>query len=158
MSNDNKLARSALAFNSVCEILKDGRALFTPHFNELKIECTVKADIPINMEITLNAEYEILLITSLLPFAVMKEVTIDTALAVNLVNSSLIDGSFDFDVYGGNIRFRMTSSYRDSVFSRSLFEYMMKYAVKIIDKYDNSLFCLSCGAYTLEQFVRKIGE
>lgn len=158
MTEENKMTRSKLAFNSVCNILQLNNVQFTPFVGKLKIECRITADIPISLLITINPEYEILLITSILPFAVEERAIIDSALAINMVNYKLVDGSFDFNIYSGTIRFRMTSSYRESLFSRALFEYMIKYTVKIVDKYDNMFFCLSSGAYNLQEFAEEIDQ
>ena len=50
---------------------------------------------------------------------------VDGAIAVCVANNGLNDGCFDYDVRDGEIRFRLTSSYRESTPGTALFEYMI---------------------------------
>jgi hypothetical protein len=69
-----------------------------------------------------------------------------------------VDGCFDYDLSDGQILFRLTSSYRDSLLSEALFEYMVMVSASTIDKYNDRFFMLAKGMISLEQFIEMDGE
>ena len=79
----------------------------------------------------------------------------DGAIAVCAANYGLVDGSFDYDIGDGEIRFRLASSYRDSDLGPDLFEYMIMVAASMVDNYNDKLFMLAKGMMTVQQFIEK---
>jgi hypothetical protein len=88
-----------------------------------------------------------------MPFNMPEDKRIDGALAICAANFGLIDGSFDYDLSDGQIVFRLTSSYRESLLSEELFKYMVMVSAGTIDKYNDRLFMLAKDMITLEKFL-----
>ena len=110
-------------------------------------------DIPMTLHIILRADRQIASVLSVMPFFITEEHRNDAALAVTAANHGLIDGSFDLNMKSGEIRFRLTSCYIDSVLSESLFSYLMFVSAETIDRYNDRFMALNTGEMTLEQFL-----
>ena len=110
-------------------------------------------DIPMTLHIILRADRQIASVLSVMPFFITEEHRNDAALAVTAANHGLIDGSFDLNMKNGEIRFRLTSCYIDSVLSESLFSYLMFVSAETIDRYNDRFMALNTGEMTLEQFL-----
>lgn len=110
-------------------------------------------DIPMTLHIILRADRQIASVLSVMPFFITEAHRNDAALAVTAANHGLIDGSFDLNMKSGEIRFRLTSCYIDSVLSESLFSYLMFVSAETIDRYNDRFMALNTGEMTLEQFL-----
>ena len=51
------------------------------------------------------------------------------------------------------ILFRLTSSYRESILSEDLFEYMIMIAASTVDVYNDKFFMISKGMLSIQQFI-----
>lgn len=100
-----------------------------------------------------NPRNELVSFISLLPFKAEESKRIDMALAICVANYGLKDGSFDYDLSDGTILFRLTSSYRDSILSEKLFEYMLLVAASTVDNYNDKFFMISKGMLPVQQFI-----
>ena len=80
---------------------------------------------------------------------------VDGAIAVCAANYGLVDGSFDYDLRDGEIRFRLTSSYRESALSEDLFEYMIMVSAATVDQYNDKFFMIAKGIMTVQQFLEQ---
>ena len=80
---------------------------------------------------------------------------VDGAIAVCVANNGLNDGCFDYDVRDGEIRFRLTSSYRESTLGAALFEYMIMVSISAIDRYNDKFFMIAKGNMTFQRFIER---
>lgn len=110
-------------------------------------------DFPVKFIVVVNPNNEVVQFISPLPFNVPEDMRIDAALAVAVANYGLVDGSFDYDLGDGEIRFRLTSSYRNSTLSEELFAYMVMVAASTVDKYNDRFFMLVKNMINLQQFI-----
>ena len=76
------------------------------------------------------------------------------SIATCQANYRLADGSFDYDFREGKVFFRMTSSYRDSLISQNLLEYMMACAAFTVDAYNDKFLMLAKGQMAIEEFFK----
>ena len=121
---------------------------------KLVIKSGVKGDdLPVEFLVVVNAKNEVVQFLSQLPFNAPEDKRIDMAIAVNVVNWNLVDGSFDYNISDGKIIFRMTSSYRDSYLSEELFKYLIMVASSTVDNYNDKFFMITKGMMTIQQFV-----
>ena len=111
------------------------------------------ADLPMTLHIILRADKQIASVFSVMPFAIDEARRKDAAVAVAAANHGLIDGSFDLNLSTGEIRFRLTSCFIDSVLSESLFSYLMFVSAETVDRYNDRFLALNSGDMTLEQFL-----
>lgn len=122
------------------------------------ISGTSSNDLPIRFGLDVLAENEVIRFLSPMPTNVPDDKRVDAAIAVAVANYGMIHGSFDYDMRDGEIRFRMTTSYRDSQISTDVIKYMMIVGARTMDDYNDRFFALSTGNMTLEEFIAKDGQ
>ena len=115
-------------------------------------------DLPVEFIVRIMAQNEVIQFLSSLPFRMPEEKRVDGALAVSVANYGLVDGSFDYDIRDGEIRYRLTTSYRDASPAREAFEYIIMVAASTVDNYNDRFFMLAKDMITLEQFIEKDGS
>ena len=128
------------------------------HYEKLEEDLVIKSgvkgdDLPIEFIMRVNPKNEIVSFISWLPFKAEESKRIDVALATTIANYGIADGSFDFNLSDGTILFRLTSSYRGSVLSEDLFEYMIVVAASTVDEYNDKFFMISKGMLSIQQFI-----
>lgn len=157
MSDNNKLELAKMTFDSVCKALDSIDFKYDKNEEELKIICSARGDdLPMKLHVIVDVERSIVRVLSLLPFDVKEDKRIDMAVAASIINDMLVDGSFDFDIKSGNMFFRLTNSFIESVMSHEVFVYMILCSLKTIDEYNDKLLMLSSGMIDLEKFTSMI--
>lgn len=149
---ETKLAQAV--YNDICGMLDEKGIKYTRHDDDLVISCTVRGeDIPMDIIIFVHEKQQIVRILSPMPFTVPEDKRMDMAVAVNVANYGIMDGSFDYDISDGDVRFRLTSSYRESILSKELFDYMFMVSAFTIDEYNDRFLMLAKGMMSLEKFI-----
>ncbi len=100
-----------------------------------------------------NPRNRVIQFLSSLPFKMPEDMRVDGAVAVAVANYGIVDGSFDYDVTDGEIRYRLTNAYLDSTLDPELFEYMIGVSVSTINQYSDRFYMLSRKMITLEKFI-----
>ncbi len=153
--NEEKNMKAALnVYETICQMFDDLDFKYERHDEDLVISCTVKGeDFPMDILFFVNADREIVQLISPLPFRISEEKRMDAAVAVAVANYGLINGSFDYDLSDGEIRFRATQSFLDSILGKDVFHYMLGASTSTIDKYNDRFFMLNKGMITVDQFI-----
>lgn len=112
-------------------------------------------DIPIKFLIEVNSDKEVIRFLSPMPFHVGEDKRVDVALAVCVANYGMVNGSFDYDLNDGEIRFRLTTSYCGCEVGEDFFMDMMATALLTTDKYNDKFLMLSKGMITIQQFIEQ---
>lgn len=124
--------------------------------DDLLIKSGIKGeDLPIEFIICVNPKNQVVQFLSKLPFNIPEDKRVDAAIAVCVANYGLVDGSFDYDISDGEIRYRLTASYRDSYLGADLFEYMILCASSTVDNYNDKFFMLTKNMITVQQFIEQ---
>ncbi|MBQ9227904.1 MAG: YbjN domain-containing protein [Eubacterium sp.] len=113
-------------------------------------------DLPVEIFITINENNNVLRLLSFFPFKVPEDKRVEMALAICHINSTYINGYFDFDVKTGEITFRMNNFVGDGELGAGALRYMMRIANSMIDDLNDKLFALSKGYITLDQFTEQV--
>lgn len=154
MAEVKDLERAKYIFSTLCQALDKNDWRYKKDEEDLSIECGAQGDdLPIELKIRVDAERQLVLLISFLPFAISEEKRIDVAIAVSTINNVLVDGCFDYDVSSGKLLFRMTNSFMDSMLSEEVFTYLLLCSCKTIDDYNDKLLMLSKGLLSIEQFI-----
>ena len=123
---------------------------------KLLIRSGVKSDdFPVEFIVLVKPKNEVVQFLSKLPFNFPEDKRVEGAIAVCAANYGLVDGSFDYDIRDGEIVFRLTSSYRQSLLGEELFKYMIVVASSTVDKYNDKFFMISKGMMTAVQFLEQ---
>ena len=155
MAQENEMKLAQSVYDTICRMLDDKGFSYKKFEDDLVIATKVNGeDIPIDILIFVHAKQQVVRILSPMPFDVPEEKRIDMAVAVNVANFGIVDGSFDYNIADGNIRFRITASYRDSILSKNVFEYMFMTCAVTTDDYNDKFMMLAKGMISLEQFLK----
>ena len=151
---DTEMKTAQDVFASICRMFDGLGWRYERHDSDLAVKCTVNGDdLPMDIVLIVHAERQLVTLLSPMPFPVPEERRRDMALAVTVANYGTVDGSFDFDLSTGEIRFRMTTSYIESSLSEAVFMYMTTCAAQVIDVYNDRFFMLSKGMLSVERFI-----
>ncbi len=143
------------AFNTLCDMLDDHQWKYHRDDEKLRIECGANGeDLPIDIRITVDADKQLVTLLSQLPFKVPEEDRVMGAVAVSAANYNMVDGNFDYNLASGSIIFRLTSSFRESLVSKDVFEYMLFVSCATIDNYNDKFLMLIKHAMSLEDFIK----
>ena len=157
MAGDMKRAKEV--FDSLTNMLDTRNWKYEKHEEKLLIKSGIKGeDFPVQFVMLVKPENEVIQFISLMPFDMPEDKRVEGALAVSVANYGLVNGSFDYDLSDGEIRFRLTTSYRNTKLDDDLLEYMILVSAATVDKYNDRFFMLAKDMMTLEQFIEKDGE
>lgn len=160
MADLKTLKQAQQAYNTLCSMLDNRQWKYSKNEEDLSIECRVQGDdIPMNIFFQIDTDHSLITLYSHLDIEVPKEKLVETAVAVNIINSVLVDGSFDYNILKGNILFRLTSSYKSSLISEKAFEYILDVSCSTVDQYNDKLDALIKGEYSLSDlYILTHGE
>ena len=155
MAEQKQLALDTCA--TLCKALDNNDWKYKKDEEKLTVECGAQGDdLPMEITIHVDAERQIVLLFSKLPFAIQEDKRLDVAIAVSAVNNVLADGCFDYDVTNGRMYFRMTNSFMDSVLHEEVFAYMLYCSCKTIDDYNDKFLMLAKGMIEMEKFLAEV--
>ena len=153
---DEKLERAQKVYETMCNTLDSLEWNYQKNEENLSIRCGAQGDdLPMDISIRVDADRQLIILLSLLPFVVSEEKRLEVAIATSVANNGLVDGSFDFDVTDGHMFFRMTSSFIESEIGNELFAYMIMVSCHTIDDYNDRFLMLAKGMMTVQDFMAK---
>ncbi len=156
MAEEKDLKQAKVVFDSVCQMLDGEGWKYDRNDAELRIDTGVKSDdLPIKLIIRVDAERQLVTLLSHIPFAVAEDKLVELAIAVSVVNNRLVDGCFDYNILSGDIFFRITNTYRESILGEDMFRYMLYAACNMIDEYNDKFLMIAKGVISLEQFIQE---
>lgn len=151
---DEKLERAQKVYGTMCSTLDSHGWHYKKDEEGLSIECGAQGDdLPMEITIKVDAERQLILLLSHLPFVISEDKRLDVAIAVSAVNDKLVDGSFDYSIADGHMFFRMTSSFIESEIGNELFTYMLMVSCHTIDEYNDKFLMLGKGMMSIEDFI-----
>lgn len=151
---DEAMARAQTVFETLCATLDSHEWKYRKDEEQLRIECSAQGeDLPMGIVIRVHADRQLIMLLSDLPFIIPEDKRLDVAIAVSMVNNNLVDGSFDYDIAGGRMMFRMTSSFIESEIGNELFSYMLMCSCHTVDRFNDKFLMLGKGMMSVEDFL-----
>ena len=80
---------------------------------------------------------------------------IDGALAVTVANHGMVNGCFDYDLSDGEVMFRLTTAFHDTILSEEVYRYMILVAASTVDRYNDRFLMLAKGKSDIKQFIEE---
>ena len=149
---DQQLAKNV--YETACRALDNRDWKYQRHDEDLTLTFGAKGDdLPMDFVMIVNPKAQVISLISILPYKISEDKRVEASLAVNIANYGLINGSFDYDISDGEIRFRLCSSFRDSLIGQELINYMVMVSASTIDKYNDKFLMISKGVYSIEDFI-----
>jgi hypothetical protein len=159
MAEAKNMKKAQEVYATIIRMLDTRDWKYSKHEEDLLIKSVLRGeDLPVEFILMVNPRNQVVQFISRLPFDIPEDKRVDGAIAVCTANYGLIDGSFDYDLRDGEIRYRLTCSYRDSQLSEDLFEYMIMAAASTVDNYNDRFFMLAKGRMTVQQFIEQDGQ
>ena len=156
MANELEMQMARAVYASIVSALDEKDWSFDRFDDDMVIRSGVKGeDLPIEFILFVKHENQVIQFISKLPFEMPEDKRVEGAIAVAVANYGLVDGSFDYDISDGELRYRLTSSYRDSYPTADLVEYMIMCAASTVDEYNDRFFALVKGHISLEDFINQ---
>ena len=122
--------------------------------NDLVIKITVRGqDLPQPTIIRVLADRDIVQIVSPTPYNTPEDKRQDAAVAAAVANYGLTNGSFDFDIRDGEVRYRITHYYGDTEMTENQVEYLLNCIWFTTDRYNEKFFMLGMGRMTVQEFI-----
>lgn len=157
MAEDMNVKQALEMYNTLKLALNEMEYRYTEDVEKLRIRLTIYGeDIPIDLLIMIDADRKLIRLMSSLPFKMSEDKRVEGSLLTNHVNYLLADGSFDYDMRDGEILFRLTASYRESLISTALLRYMINVSCSTIDKVNDKFMLVNKGAMSLSDFVKSM--
>ncbi len=154
MTDDAKLIQAKQVYQAFCTMMDREEWNYTKREEDLIIDTGARGeDLPMDLKIRVDAERELVQVFSRLPYAIPQDKRLEIAVAVSIINNQLVHGCVDFDRASGNLFFRMTNSYRDSLISDEVYKYLLYCACQTIDSFNDKLLMLSKGIIDIEKFI-----
>lgn len=152
---DEKVLKQAQSvYETVCRALDAKQWKYQRHDEDLTITCGARGeDLPMDLVIIVNPRAQVVSVISPMPFRMSEEKRVDGALAVAIANYGFVNGTFDYDIRDGEIRFRIVSSFRESILGEELINYMVVIAAGTVDEYNDKFLMVSKGMLTVQQFA-----
>ena len=144
MVEEKDLKQALAVYNSLCEMLDENEFHYDKDVENLKIHFSTSGDdLPIELAIQVDVDRKLVTLLSWMPFKTPENRRVPMAIAISAANNGLLDGSFDYNILDGQIIFRMTSSYRESLLGKNLFAYMLLVSCQVIDDYNDTFFAVA---------------
>ena len=155
--DENKLKQAQAAYKTLCDTLDAREIQYQKDDEHLGIFSGATGDdLPIPIIIHIDVDRMLIVLNSQMLFEVPEERRCQMAVAISRANYGIPDGGFDYDFLSGNIIFRLTSCYRDSLIGQELFEYMLVYAFGIVDQYNDLFEKVATTDMTVEEILKTI--
>lgn len=156
MAEDKNINCAKGVYATLCQALENRGWKYDKEEDKLMVVFGVNGDdIPMRFVIFVDAEKQLISCVSPLPFTMSEDKRVEGAIIACVASFGMADGSFDYDLSNGQISFRMTASYRDSVIGEGLFQYLISCACAMVDEYNDQFLAVNKGILSLEEFIQK---
>lgn len=157
MTDANKLKQAQTVFKTMLEMFDERELKYEADEENLTVYSgAVGEDLPVAIRMRVDPERMLIISHSQMPFDVPENRRLEMAIAVSRANYGLPDGSFDYDYMTGDIVYRMTCCYRDSLIGRELFEYMLVVTFGIVDDYNDLFARVAVTDMTVDEIMKLI--
>lgn len=151
---ERAMKQAQSVYETICRTLETRGWKFTREEENLVIRCGARGeDLPMDIVIIVNPKAQVVSLFSPMPYKIKEDKRVEAALAVCVANNGLINGSFDYDLANGSIHFRIVTSFRESILSEELFNYMILISANTVDVYNDKFLMISNGMLSFEQFL-----
>lgn len=157
MADEKQMKSAEATYKLLCQMLDENDWKYEKNDEKMVVHFIVQGDdIPMDFIAAIDADRYLIRIMSRLPFNFGEDARVAGAIVTGQVNYKLAEGSFEYDYTDGEVRFKLTSSYRDSLISKDLFNYMIQLACWTVDKYNDQFLLVAKGLLSADEFIAKL--
>lgn len=156
MSYEYNASAAKAMYEAICIALDNRDWKYTRHDEKLFVTFGVNGeDLPMNFLFRVTEDAPYLQLISRMPFTFPGEKLVEGAIAVAEANWGCINGCFDLDLEDGEVLFKLTQSFRDSLIGDNCIQYMIDIGCNMVDQYSARFLALSKGIMSIEEFLAK---
>ena len=156
MADEKKIELAKQVYQTLCESIEKREWKYGKDEEKLIVHFGVSGDdLPMNFVISVDEERQLIRLMSPLPFKMGESKRMEGAIATCVASYGMADGSFDYDLSDGEIVFRMTASFRDSVIGEGLFQYLISCSCAMVDKYNDQFLAIDKDIMSITDFIKK---
>ncbi len=152
--NDEKTALANQVYETLCGFIEKRNWQFGKNEEELLVHFGISGkDVPMHFVLFVDAERQLIRLSSPLPFKMIEEKRTEGAVAACVASYGMVDGSFDYDLEDGTVAFRMTASFKESLIGEGLFGYMIDCSAATVEKYNDKFLAIDTGELEITDFI-----
>ena len=157
MANENQMALAKSVYGTLCAAIDRREWKYEKDEENLIVHFAVSGDdIPMQFNMVVDAERQIVRVASPLPFKMAEDKRMEGAIATCVASFGLAHGNFDYDLSDGTISFRLTSSFRGSLIGEDLFQYMISCSCTVVDEYNDKFLAINKGMLSINDFITSV--
>ena len=154
MADATKMKQAKTVYETFCKALDARKWKYEDHPEDRVITFSYMGeDIPMNFVAFIDEDRQLVRMLSRLPFTFAEDHRVDGAVATSYINFKLADGSFDYDYFTGEVIFRLTATFIESLVSEELLFYMVACSCYTVDKYNDKLLMVAKGMLPVDRFI-----
>lgn len=154
MADATKMKQAKTVYETFCKALDARKWKYEGHPEDRVITFSYMGeDIPMNFVVFIDEDRQLVRMLSRLPFTFAEDHRVDGAVATSYINFKLADGSFDYDYFTGEVIFRLTATFIESLVSEELLFYMVACSCYTVDKYNDKLLMVAKGMLPVDRFI-----
>lgn len=154
MADATKMKQAKTVYETFCKALDARKWKYEDHPEDRVITFSYMGeDIPMNFVVFIDEDRQLVRMLSRLPFTFAEDHRVDGAVATSYINFKLADGSFDYDYFTGEVIFRLTATFIESLVSEELLFYMVACSCYTVDKYNDKLLMVAKGMLPVDRFI-----
>ena len=144
-------------YKLLCKMLDDKGWKYDTDAEKYKISCDVEGENgTYSVRMYLDDERAVAITWVFIDLKVPSSMQETMSLAINAINSYVIHGVFDYGQEKGNLLYRCTSTFRESIVSEEWFEYLLDVACVTTDNHLSKLRRLVKGYLTLDELIEEL--
>lgn len=156
MADEMKMKLAKQVYQTLCDAIERRNWKFNKDEDELVVKFGVSGDdLPMDFLIVVDAERQLIRLLSPMPYKMSEGKRLEGAVATCVASYGMVDGNFDYDLSDGEIVFRMTASFRESIIGDGLFQYMISCSCAMVDKYNDQFLAIDKGVMSIDDFIKK---
>lgn len=157
MSYSKKQRQIDFVLKNITNVLEREKIEYLKDEKNLKISFSVNKYLKADFVFKINSEKMLVSLISKIPYIVKQDKIEDLAAAVCFINNFTANGCFDFDINTGEMLFRMTNNFLESLIGEEVYEYMIDCSINMLIEYSEQLILLARGSISLDEFVDRNG-
>ncbi len=162
MTDQQKMKRAQEEFNDLCKFFEKKEWPYEKNVEELSIEADTRGfDLPINLKITVDVDFQSFRLLSVLPFRIPEDRRNNFAIAVNTITKDMTFGSFCLSYEQGIACYCSDLNFYSSVIGEDAFERFLFVSCCLIDKFNDKLLFVANNQMTpkqIRQYIDKVWE
>lgn len=156
MIDEKKMELAKQVYKTLCYAIERREWKFGKDEEKLLVHFGVSGDdIPMQFILVVDAERQLIRLMSPMPYKMSEGKRMEGAITTCAASYGMADGSFDYDLSDGEIVFRMTASFRESLIGEGLLQYMISCSCAMVDKYNDQFLAIDKGLMSITDFIAK---